>query len=103
MDWEEAVSIQLWAEDVGFRDRKRIDAGREHRRLQQADRQKTYRAIDDFLIPRIVVDVDRDSAQGGDFAGELVELSVVLAFAFVGLGHVRGVGVECFTSGFVLC
>ena len=54
----------------------------------------TYRAIDDFLIPRIVVDVDCDSTQGSDFTGELVELSVVLAFALVGFGHGVGGGLS---------
>jgi len=39
------------------------------------------------LVPSIIVNINCDAAQSGDFAGELVELGVVLAFAFVGFGH----------------
>lgn len=46
-----------------------------------------YAVIDDVLAPGIVVDVDCDSAEGGDFGGEFGEAGVVLLFAFVGVGH----------------
>lgn len=54
----------------------------------------SYAAIDDVLTPRIVVDVDSDAAEGGDFGGELLEAGVVLpnAASFVSLWvDVRGV------------
>lgn len=37
-----------------------------------------YAVIDDILVSGIVVDVDCDAAEGGDFGGELVEAGVVL-------------------------
>jgi len=59
-------------------------------------RQDTHRAINDFLIPSIVVDVDCDAAQCSDFTGKFVELGVVLTFAFVGFGHGNGSGNRSF-------
>lgn len=38
-----------------------------------------YAVVDDILAAGIVVDVDRDAAQGGDFGGELRESGVVLS------------------------
>ena len=38
----------------------------------------TYGAIDHMLVPRLVVDIYCDAAQGGDFVRELVEAGVVL-------------------------
>lgn len=37
-----------------------------------------YGAVDDLLVPRVVVDVHRHAAQRGDFRCELVEARVVL-------------------------
>lgn len=39
----------------------------------------TYAAIDDALIPCIVVDVDCYAAESGDFGGKFVEAGVVLS------------------------
>lgn len=35
--------------------------------------------VDDAVVARIVVDVDGDAAQRGDFVGELIEAGVVLS------------------------
>lgn len=35
-----------------------------------------------MLVPGVVVDVDGDAAQGGDFGGELGEAGVVLSVGF---------------------
>lgn len=43
-----------------------------------------YAVINDFLVARIVVDVDGDAAEGGDLGGELVEAGVVLPGLFGG-------------------
>lgn len=48
-----------------------------------------YGIIEDILVAGIVIDVDCDAAQSGDFGGEFVEAGVVLAvggLAFVSLG-----------------
>ena len=50
-------------------------------------REDLGRALDDLLVAGVVVDVDGDGAEGGDLGGEVGELGVVLAFAFVGGGH----------------
>lgn len=47
----------------------------------------TYGVVDDILGAGVIVDVDGDAAQGGDFGGELFQTSVVLALALVCLGH----------------
>lgn len=47
----------------------------------------TYGVVDDVLGAGVIVDVDGDAAQGGDFGGELFQTSVVLALALVCLGH----------------
>lgn len=47
----------------------------------------TYGVVDDILGAGVIVDVDCDAAQGGDFGGELFQTSVVLALALVCLGH----------------
>ncbi len=39
----------------------------------------TYAVIDHVLIASIVVDVDGDAAEGGDFGGEFGEAGVVLS------------------------
>ena len=54
---------------------------------------KTYAVVDDVLVSRIVVDVDCDAAEGGDFGGELGEAAVVLSGGWW-LGGVRRWGVE---------
>lgn len=46
---------------------------------ERGKERKAYRAVDDLVIPCVVVDVDRDAAQGGDLGGELVEARVVLS------------------------
>jgi hypothetical protein len=38
-----------------------------------------YRGVNDALVARIVVDVDCDAAEGGDFGSEFVEAGVVLS------------------------
>lgn len=43
-----------------------------------------YAVVDDMLVPCIVVDVDCDTAEGGDFGGELGEAGVVLSVGQVG-------------------
>ena len=53
--------------------------------------------VDDVLVARIVVDVDGDAAQGGDFGGEGGEGVVVLSggvvsWVFLSLFVVRGIG-----------
>lgn len=48
-----------------------------------------YAVIDDILVPRIVVDVDCDAAEGGDFGGELVEAGVILPVAILCWLYVR--------------
>jgi len=40
---------------------------------------KRYAVLDDILAARVVVDVDGDAAQGGDFGGELGEAGLVLS------------------------
>jgi len=40
---------------------------------------KKYAVLDDILAARVVVDVDCDAAQCGDFGGELGEAGVVLS------------------------
>ena len=40
---------------------------------------ETYTTINNALIPRIIVDVDGDAAEGGYFRGELGEAGVVLS------------------------
>jgi len=40
---------------------------------------RRYAVLDDILAARVVVDVDGDAAQGGDFGGELGEAGVVLS------------------------
>lgn len=49
-----------------------------------------YSVVDDILSTSIIVYVDGDAAQGGDFGGELIQTSVVLALALVGFGHGGG-------------
>jgi len=88
--WRGRLVSTQWKNKFG--NWKRIHAAQNIERSSKRIRRDTYRAIDDFLIPRIVVDVDCDSAQGGDFSGELVELSIVLTFTFVGFGHGDGGG-----------
>ena len=46
-----------------------------------------YRAINNALLARIVVDVHRHAAERRDFGGQLVQARVVLALALVGFGH----------------
>lgn len=41
-------------------------------------RRRAYRVVQHSLVARVVVDVDRDAAQGRDLGGELVEAGVVL-------------------------
>jgi hypothetical protein len=48
---------------------------------------RTYSAVNDMLIPCIIVDVYCHAAEGRDFGGEFVEARVVLLFALVGLRH----------------
>lgn len=40
---------------------------------------KRYAVLDDILAARVVIDVDCDAAQCGDFGGELGEAGVVLS------------------------
>lgn len=40
---------------------------------------RAYAVINDVLVARIVVDVDCDAAEGGDFGGEFGEAGVVLS------------------------
>ena len=47
-------------------------------RKAESMKQRPYAAIDDILTSCIVVDVDCDAAEGGDFGGELLEAGVVL-------------------------
>lgn len=51
-----------------------------------------YSIIEDILVADVVVDVDCDAAESGDFGGEFVEAGVVLAMgrgkvSFLGLGQ----------------
>lgn len=39
----------------------------------------TYRVVNVLVVPRIVIDVYRDVAQGANFGAELVEPAVVLS------------------------
>ena len=43
------------------------------------ERGGTYGIVDDFVAARVVVDVDCDAAEGGDFGSEFVEAGVVLS------------------------
>jgi len=43
---------------------------------------ETYGVVDNILTPGIVVDVDRDAAQGGDFGREFFEAGIVLSVLF---------------------
>ena len=43
----------------------------------------SYGRVDDFVRAGTVVDVDGHAPEGGDLGGELVEASIVLAFALV--------------------
>lgn len=47
-----------------------------------------YAVVDHMLVSSVVVDVDCDAAEGGDFGGELGEAGVVLS-SVLGLGCVR--------------
>lgn len=49
-----------------------------------------YSVVDDILSTSVIIYVDGDAAQGGYFRGELLQTSVVLALALVGLGHGGG-------------
>jgi hypothetical protein len=49
---------------------------------------KRYAVLDDILAARVVVDVDCDAAQCGDFGGELGEAGVVLSAADGGVSEV---------------
>jgi hypothetical protein len=67
------------------------------------DEYRTYSAVDDIVIPCIVVDVYRYASQRRDFRGEFIEAGVVLLFALVGLRHCCAGGV-CVVSRLVrLC
>lgn len=46
---------------------------------RQRKKVSTYAVIDYILAPRIVVDVDRNAAQRGDFGGKFREAGVVLS------------------------
>ena len=48
---------------------------------------ETDGVVNDILRASVVVDVDSHAAEGRDFGGELVEASIVLAFALVSLRH----------------
>ena len=48
---------------------------------------RTHITLYQTLVAGVVVDVDGDAAQGGDFARELVEARVVLALERVGVAH----------------
>jgi len=50
----------------------------------------TYRAINDMLVARIIVDVYRYAPQRRHFGGEFIEAGIVLLFALVGLRHCCG-------------
>lgn len=50
-------------------------------------RATTHGVVDDILGPRVVVNVNRHAAQGGDLGGQLIEPGVVLALALVGFRH----------------
>ena len=52
--------------------------------------QVTYRAVDDMLVARIIVDVYRHAPQRRYFGGEFVKTGIVLLFALVGLRHCCG-------------
>ena len=45
--------------------------------------ERTYAIVDHMLVSSVVVDVDCDAAEGGNFGGEFGEAGVVLS---VGLG-----------------
>lgn len=46
--------------------------------------------IQRILISRIIMNIDRDGFQGGDFRGEGVEEGIILLFSFVGVAHLGG-------------
>ncbi len=50
-------------------------------------RNSAYTAVQDILVPRIIVDVDCDAAQGGDFGGEFIEAGVVLSVTAMGISY----------------
>lgn len=49
-----------------------------------------YAIIDDMLVSCIVVDVDRDAAEGGDFGGEFGEAVVVLSVGLLECVYLLG-------------
>lgn len=55
--------------------------------------------MDDILGAGIIVDVDRDATESGDFGRQLVETGVVLTFALVGFCHGGDVVTPAFPSG----
>lgn len=59
-------------------------------RARARDAQVTYRAVDDMLIARIIIDVYRYPPQRRYFRGEFIKTGIVLLFALVGLRHCCG-------------
>lgn len=55
-----------------------IRASAAGRGVGASGRRRAYRVVQHSLVARVVVDVDRDAAQGRDLGGELVEAGVVL-------------------------
>ena len=53
-------------------------------RVREGERGKAaYAVVDDVLVPRVVVDVDCDAAEGGYFGGEFGEAGIVLSIGWV--------------------
>ena len=62
--------------------------GEQRGQRSKANKGKTaYTAIQDILVPRIIIDVDCDAAQGGDFGGEFIEAGVVLSVAAMEISY----------------